>query len=282
MKQYASYQQLWQALLPYYDEREAQAVVRMMLEERFGLTLTDIVCGGVARLDASQQAELQGMMAKLEQGEPIQYVMGYAPFYGRHFHVEPGVLIPRPETQQLVEWAVEEIGKSAARSVLDIGTGSGCIAISIALEAPLSEVSAWDISTDALRIARDNAASLHAPVEFRQQDALHAPMEDREKWDLIISNPPYVMEKERKEMADNVLRHEPSLALFVPNDDPLRFYRAIARYGKHALRPGGTLLFEINPLLAEDMLRLLEEESYQHVQLIADAFGKSRFTKATI
>ena len=282
MKQYASYQQLWQALLPYYDEREAQAVVRMMLEERFGLTLTDIVCDGVARLDASQQAELQGMMAKLEQGEPIQYVMGYAPFYGRHFHVEPGVLIPRPETQQLVEWAVEEIGKSAARSVLDIGTGSGCIAISIALEAPLSEVSAWDISTDALRIARDNATSLHAPVEFRQQDALHAPMEDREKWDLIISNPPYVMEKERKEMADNVLRHEPSLALFVPNDDPLRFYRAIARYGKHALRPGGTLLFEINPLLAEDMLRLLEEESYQHVQLIADAFGKSRFTKATI
>ena len=282
MKQYASYRQLWQALLPCYDEREAQAVVRMMLEERFGLTLTDIVCDGVARLDASQQAELQGMVAKLEQGEPIQYVMGYAPFYGRHFHVEPGVLIPRPETQQLVEWAVEEIGKSAARSVLDIGTGSGCIAISIALEAPLSEVSAWDISTDALRIARDNAASLHAPVEFRQQDALHAPMEDREKWDLIISNPPYVMEKERKEMADNVLRHEPSLALFVPNDDPLRFYRAIARYGKHALRPGGTLLFEINPLLAEDMLRLLEEESYQHVQLIADAFGKSRFTKATI
>lgn len=282
MKQYASYRQLWQALLLYYDEREAQAVVRMMLEERFGLTLTDIVCDGVARLDASQQAELQGMMARLEQGEPIQYVMGYAPFYGRHFHVEPGVLIPRPETQQLVEWAVEEIGKSAARSVLDIGTGSGCIAISIALEAPLSEVSAWDISTDALRIARDNATSLHAPVEFRQQDALHAPMEDREKWDLIISNPPYVMEKERREMADNVLRHEPSLALFVPNDDPLRFYRAIARYGKHALRPGGTLLFEINPLLAEDMLRLLEDESYQHVQLIADAFGKSRFTKATI
>lgn len=282
MKQHASYQQLWQALLPYYDEREAQAVVRMMLEERFGLTLTDIVCGGVARLDASQQAELQGMMAKLEQGEPIQYVMGYAPFYGRHFHVEPGVLIPRPETQQLVEWAVEEMGKNAARSVLDIGTGSGCIAISIALEASLAEVSAWDISTDALRIARGNAASLHAVVDFRQQDALHAPMEDREKWDLIISNPPYVMEKERKKMADNVLRHEPSLALFVPNDDPLRFYRAIARYGKHALRPGGTLLFEINPLLAEDMLRLLEEESYQHVQLIADAFGKSRFTKATI
>lgn len=282
MKQYASYRQLCQALLPYYDEREAQAVVRMMLEERFGLTLTDIVCDGVARLDASQQAELQGMVAKLEQGEPIQYVMGYAPFYGRHFHVEPGVLIPRPETQQLVEWAVEEIGKNAARSVLDIGTGSGCIAISIALEAPLSEVSAWDISTDALRIARGNAASLHAVVDFRQQDALHAPMEDREKWDLIISNPPYVMEKERREMADNVLRHEPSLALFVPNDDPLRFYRAIARYGKHALRPGGTLLFEINPLLAEDMLRLLEDESYQHVQLIADAFGKSRFTKATI
>ena len=107
-------------------------------------------------------------------------------------------------------------------------------------------------------------------------------MEDREKWDLIISNPPYVMEKERREMADNVLRHEPSLALFVPNDAPLRFYHAIARYGKHALQSGGTLLFEINPLLAEDMVRLLEEESYQHVQLIADAFGKSRFTKATI
>ena len=144
---------------------------------------------------------------------------------------------------------MEEMGKSAARSVLDIGTGSGCIAISIALEAPLSEVSAWDISTDALRIARDNAASLHAPVEFRQQDALHAPMEDREKWDLIISNPPYVMEKERREMADNVLRQP-----------------------HHILGEEGI----------EDMVRLLEEESYQYIQLIADAFGKSRFTKATI
>lgn len=282
MTHYDNYRQLWQALLPHYDEREAKAVVRTLLEERFGLTLTDIVCDGVAHLDTAQQAELQGMMVRLERGEPIQYVVGHAPFCGRHFHVEPGVLIPRPETQQLVELAVEEMSGNAAKNVLDIGTGSGCIAISMALDAPQTKVSAWDISLDALHIAQGNATSLHATVDFQQQDALHAPMSDVEKWDLIVSNPPYVMEKERTEMDDNVLRYEPSLALFVPDDDPLRFYRAIARYGKRALQRGGTLLFEINPLLAEAMLRLLEEESYQHVQLIADVYGKSRFTKATI
>ena len=282
MEHCITYPELWRALLPRYDDREAKAVVRTLLEEQFGLTLTDIVCGGIDRLDTQQREVLQQMMARLGRGEPIQYVLGHAPFCGRHFKVGPDVLIPRPETQQLAAMAVEAARQTAHPAVLDIGTGSGCLAISIALDAPQSSVTAWDISPRALQTARDNAEQLHATVDFRLQDALHLPMEDTPRWDIIVSNPPYVMEKERAEMADNVLGQEPELALFVPDDDPLRFYRAIARYGRHALRHGGTLLFEINPLLANAMQRLLKEEGYNDIALTTDESDKERFTTATI
>lgn len=282
MKHYDNYRALWQDLLPRYDEREAKAVARTLLEERYGLTLTDIVCGGVAQLAAHEQEDLQQMMARLSAGEPVQYVLGSAPFCGRRYHVAPGVLIPRPETEQLARLTAEVARQYDHATVLDVGTGSGCIAITVALEATESAVSAWDISPTALQIARNNAAALHATVHFSQQDALHAPADDAALWDVVVSNPPYVMLKERTTMAENVLQHEPETALFVPDDDPLCFYRAIAQYGRHALRAGGTLLFEINPLLALEMLQLLEAEGYVQNRLIADDFGKKRFTQSII
>lgn len=282
MKHYDNYRALWQDLLPRYDEREAKAVARTLLEERYGLTLTDIVCGGVAQLAAHEQEDLQQMMARLSAGEPVQYVLGSAPFCGRRYHVAPGVLIPRPETEQLARLTAEVARQYDHATVLDVGTGSGCIAITVALEAAESAVSAWDISPAALQIARNNAAALHATVHFSQQDALHAPADDAALWDVVVSNPPYVMLKERTTMAENVLRHEPGTALFVPDDDPLCFYRAIAQYGRHALRAGGTLLFEINPLLALEMLQLLEAEGYVQNRLVEDDFGKKRFTQSII
>ena len=300
MKQYASYRQLWQALLPYYDEREAQAVVRMMLEERFGLTLTDIVCGGVARLDASQQAELQGMMAKLEQGEPIQYVLGWAWFGGLKFNVRSGVLIPRPETEWLVDNICAHSSTPTGRPlrILDIGTGSGCIALSIKQRLPEAYVEAWDISTEALSIAADNARSLSLDIVLRQQDALNittsthnitpndinitpndnngAP-NDPLFWDVIVSNPPYICQRERADMARNVLDHEPSTALFVPDTDPLLFYRAITRYAISSLNDGGRLLFECNTLYAGDTARMMNDEGMAATEVFDDCFGKPRF-----
>lgn len=282
MKHYDNYRALWQDLLPRYDHREAKAIARTLLEERYGLTLTDIVCGGVAQLAPHEQEDLGLMMARLSAGEPIQYALGSAPFCGRSFHVAPGVLIPRPETEQLVHMTIDVAKQYDHAAILDIGTGSGCIAITAALETPEATVSAWDISSSALQIARDNAAALHAKVCFREQDALHAPTDDTALWDVVVSNPPYVMLKERATMADHVLQHEPETALFVPDDDPLCFYRAIAQYGCHALRTGGTLLFEINPLLAQEMLQLLEDEGYVQNRLIADDFGRQRFTQSIL
>ena len=282
MTQRDVYRELWQRLLPVYDEREAKAIVRMILEERFGLTLTDIVCGALDRLDDRGRNQLNLLMLRLETGEPVQYALGEAAFCGRRFHVEPGVLIPRPETQQLVALTEDMVRPLVRPAILDIGTGSGCIAISLALNCPTAAVSAWDISGKALRIAQGNAAALHAEVCFQRQDALCPPVGEGRKWDAIVSNPPYVMEKERAEMAENVLEHEPEEALFVPDNDPLRFYRAIARYGRETLKDGGALLFEINPLLAEEMRRMLEAESYRRIEIVADEFGKERFAKADL
>lgn len=275
-----TYRALWQRLQPVYGEREAKAVVGMVLEERFGLTLTDIVCGGVEALGGGQCEELEQMMQRLETGEPVQYVLGSARFCGRSFHVEPATLIPRPETEQLVGMVSDFALRLPRPAILDVGTGTGCVATSVALACPAARVTAWDISTEALRVARENALRLGAEVEFCQQDALCPPASDEGTWDAIVSNPPYVMEKERAGMAVNVLRYEPSLALFVPDDDPLRFYRALAVYGRKALKDGGGLFFEINPLQADHLVCLLQAEGYREVGILADAFGKERFAQA--
>lgn len=297
-----TYNQLWKRLTAIYNEREAQAIVRTVLDALFGMSLTDICLGKVTQLSADDTTRLEKIIQRLEKSEPVQYVLGTEWFAGRLFDVAPGVLIPRPETEDLVKWACdeakekekednskEERGKEEKEglkkeeeaphpSILDIGTGSGCIAITVALALPQARVTAWDISTDALAIAAGNAHKLGASVRFEHQDALSAP-DDEERWDVIVSNPPYICDRERADMSDNVLSYEPELALFVPDSDPLLFYRAIARYASKALKPGGRLLFETNTAYAHEVAQAMADEGFTAIEVRNDCFGKPRMVK---
>lgn len=265
-----SYEELWKPLTKLYDAREAKAIARLVMEDRFGLTMADVLCG-----KTGDDAVLRHIQQRLLQGEPVQYVLGVAEFGGRQFRVAPGVLIPRPETLELCQWVEEERGTT----ILDIGTGSGCIACTLAAELPEAQVTAWDISEAALSVARENAKRTNVHVSFEQVDALNIPLTP-DKWDIIISNPPYVCEQERAAMERHVLDYEPSLALFVPDDDPLLFYRAIADYARQSLTAGGSLFFEINPLYAEQLKSLLSAMSYHHIEVRDDLYGKPRMIKA--
>ena len=331
-----TYQQLWQSLTPLYDAGEAQAIVRTVLDVKYGMTLTDIICGKVNELSADEERKLEEIIISLQKGEPVQYVLGEADFAGRPFHVEPGVLIPRPETAELCQWIEKDMieksivssedssedspedspedssGNSPqatddARRILDICTGSGCIAITLGLNIPNSEVTGWDISEDALRIAQGNVEMMKAGnVRIEHQDALALPKaaetdnekmkgnNDKEvvkpkgeaktpstqKWDLIVSNPPYICEKEKADMEKNVLEHEPSLALFVPDENPLKFYRAIAEYASSALKSGGALYFEINPIYEKETREMLLKLDFKDIETKEDAFGKKRMMRA--
>lgn len=323
-----TYQQLWQSLTPLYDAGEAQAIVRTVLDVKYGMTLTDIICGKVNEISADEERKLEEIIIRLQKGEPVQYVLGEADFAGRPFHVEPGVLIPRPETAELCQWIEEDMieksivssGDSSedssgnspqatddAKLILDICTGSGCIAITLGLNIPNSEVTGWDISEDALRIAQGNVEMMKAGnVRIEHQDALALPKaaetdnekmkgnDDKEvvkpkgeaktpstqKWDLIVSNPPYICEKEKADMEKNVLEHEPSLALFVPDEDPLKFYRAIAEYASSALKSGGALYFEINPIYEKETREMLLKLDFKDIETKEDAFGKKRMMRA--
>lgn len=287
-----TYDDIWRRLAGVYDQREARAVARMLVEEKFSLSFADIICGGVEALPDADKQWIEAAVKRLEQGEPIQYVLGWAWFGGLKFNVRSGVLIPRPET----EWLVDNICAHPAPSndrplrILDIGTGSGCIALSIKQRLPETYVEAWDISTEALSIAADNARSLGLDVVWRQQDALNitpnvlsttpndnSAVPDSPLWDVIVSNPPYICERERTDMARNVLEHEPSTALFVPDTDPLLFYRAITRYAVGSLNEGGRLLFECNTLYAGDTARMMADEGMTASQVYDDCFGKPRF-----
>ena len=297
-----TYRDFYHPLLQLYDEGEARAIARLVMEQRYGLTMTDIVCGGVESLSGEELATLR---ARLLTGEPVQYVLGEAEFCGRMFSVVPGVRIPRPETEWLcrkvVALAIQTRGadpsgdrtresattaKGEAYSILDIGTGSGCIACTVALDLVHStgsaslpattEVAAWDISDIALATARRNAERLGANVRVEKTDAL-CPPDDHDRWDIIVSNPPYIGQRERKDMHENVLWHEPETALFVPDDDPLLFYRSIALYATKALKADGHLLFEINPLFANELKEMGLHTGFTHVETSQDIFGKERY-----
>ena len=278
-----TYQQFWQSLTPLYDVGEAQAIVRTVLDVEYGMTLTDIICGKVNELSSDEERNLEEIITRLQNGEPVQYVLGEADFAGRTFHVEPGVLIPRPETAELCQWIEEEVSSLKAderKQILDICTGSGCIAITLGLNIPNSEVTGWDISEDALRIAQGNVEMLKAGnVRIEYQDALMLP-KAAETADIIVSNPPYICEKEKADMEKNVLEHEPSIALFVPDEDPLKFYRAIAEYASSALKSEGALYFEINPIYEKETREMLEELGFKDIETKEDAFGKKRMMKA--
>jgi len=271
-----NYEQLCQRLSSIYDTGEAKAIVRWVLDVRFGLSTAEIYCGKVTQLSPNDQAELEKIMLRLEKAEPVQYVLGVSDFCGRQFHVAPGVLIPRPETAELCQL----IAIDGGHDILDIGTGSGCIAITLALDIPDSKVTAWDISDAALSIAKGNAKALGANVTFQHQDALNISLTSK-TWDIIVSNPPYICRKEADEMEENVLKYEPDTALFVPDDDPLLFYRHIMNYAHTALRSDGRLYFEINPLYADSIVEQLQQLGFTDIAKINDQFAKARFIKAS-
>lgn len=273
-----TYNELCHRLTPIYGAGEARAIVRMVAEDEFGLSLTDIYMDKVSQLSADERAKFEEIISRIANYEPVQYVLGHADFCGRRFSVAPGVLIPRPETEMLIPMAGS--GHNDSFTLLDIGTGSGCIAISAALEFPQASVTAWDISDTAIDIARSNAKNLGANVNIVKQDALTPPA-DSALWDVIVSNPPYICLNEQASMSRNVLDYEPATALFVPDSDPLLFYRAIAQYAVSALKPGGRLLFEINPLYVNDMGTMLSAMGYNHT-VTADQYDRQRFVTAQL
>lgn len=273
-----SYEALWHRLTPLYDAGEAKAIVRWLLDVRFGLSMAVILCDKMKELPKEDQKALERMMQRLESGEPIQYIIGVADFFGRSFHVAPGVLIPRPETAELCEYVLS--CRKTEEKILDIGTGSGCIAITLALEIPEAKVTAWDISDDALLIAQENAKTLGADIAFGKRDILDTSLSTSQTWDVIVSNPPYIMPSERDGMEENVLGHEPSLALFAPADNPILFYQRIGDYAVHSLKSGGCLYFELNPLTADDVADDLRQRGFKDIEIRQDQYGKNRFLKA--
>ena len=262
------------AIAPLYEPREAEQIARRFVFERCGITLTQYAVAPEAQADIP---DLEESVRQLAAGRPVQYVLAHTEFCGMTFEVGEGVLIPRPETEELVAAAAAEA--VAGTAALDVGTGSGCIAVSLARLIPDARVTAVDLSPQALAVARRNAVRLGAEVRFVQADALAGLHELPDAaFDLIVSNPPYVPQSDLPAMHVNVREYEPHEALLVPDDDPLRFYRAIARAGRRTLRPGGRLYFEIYERFAEAMRRMLGEEGYTDTEVREDLNGKPRMT----
>ncbi|MBQ6760405.1 MAG: peptide chain release factor N(5)-glutamine methyltransferase [Prevotella sp.] len=273
-------------LTSYYDIQEARGIVRLLLSDLYGMSLTDICVGALDRLTEDQTQQIEDAMLLLEKGEPVQYVTGKAHFCDRTFLVSPSVLIPRPETEllcQLIADNDQAVTGNGEIRVLDMGTGSGCIAITLALSMQNASVEAWDVSAEALNMAKSNAESLGASVSFEQKDILGLDENNVERcYDIIVSNPPYICNKEAAQMEHNVLDFEPHLALFVPDETPLLFYSAIARFARQALKVGGALYFEINPLYADALCSMLSSLGFANVTIHVDQFGKQRFISAKL
>lgn len=267
--------QLRNLLKTCYDDREAAALARIVCCEVAGQRVADYVLNEPLPADGETARRVDETVSRLLRHEPLQYIQGRARFGGRDFGVGPGVLIPRPETEELAERLLG-VTPPGAR-ILDVGTGSGCLAVTLALEVPGAQVEAWDISPEALATAKRNSEALGAEVTFRLRNVLTCDVGEEARFDLIVSNPPYVTEAERKEMAPNVLRHEPETALFVPDDDPLRFYRRIAALGRKLLAPEGRLAFEINRAFGRETAELLREAGYKEVRTDRDLSGNDRF-----
>lgn len=269
-----------------YTEGEARAIAFMVLDEGFGVSRTDIYADKVRQFSEDEHQRYDIMCKRLIAGEPVQYVLGKAWFAGRQFAVTPDVLIPRPETEELVDWAIEvaqglqKANPQKRLRIVDAGTGSGCIAVSLKLALPNAEVVAWDISEGALNIARKNAQTLGAEVKFEQRDMLQPWALPAESIDLIVSNPPYICMREAEEMEQNVMKHEPHTALFVPNDDPLRFFRALAKGAAQTLTKNGALLTEINRAFGHETAEAFMQAGLKDAEIKRDVFGNERMVGA--
>lgn len=269
---------LFETSLPACDPREKRALLRIVLEHLTGWNYTELILKKHEILSEELHEETERIIGRLQNGEPIQYILGQADFSGLSFYVDRHVLIPRPETEELVAWISEN--NASELSVLDIGTGSGCIPICLKRQHPDWHISALDISEEALATARRNAEKHQTDIDFFQYDILCEPTVHLPVWDIIVSNPPYVCESEKQDMEKHVLEHEPHTALFVPDDDPLRFYKAITTFAQKHLQPDGTLFFEINQAYGNEVEKLLEKENFPNVERRFDMYGNERMIRA--
>jgi release factor glutamine methyltransferase len=266
-------------LIGYYPDTEIESFFNLLSEDILNLKRIAISQNLYAVVSGKKYERFQKAIAKLKNYEPIQYILGNTEFYGLIFEVNPSVLIPRPETEELVSWIIDDCKDRQDLSILDIGTGSGCIAISLAKNLKHAKVYALDVSEDALKLAKLNATKNEVDIEFIEADILDCDLGNI-KFDVIVSNPPYVRELEKEAMSANVLNHEPHLALFVKNDDALLFYRKIAEISENILKPNGQLYFEINESLGEPTKELLANNSFNNIELKLDIFEKDRMIKA--
>ncbi len=262
-----------------YPEEEIRQFAKLMLQHVLQVDNTQLLMMSRDALSHADLSQLEGYVQQLKKSVPLQYLLGSTEFYGLPFMVNPSVLIPRPETEELVDWILRD--KHQPKSLLDIGTGSGCIAIALKANLPNCQVSAWDVSAEALATAKNNANQNKVVIDFGLVDVLSYQTDGR-KFDCIVSNPPYVRELEKSMMEDNVMQHEPHTALFVSNDDPLIFYRTIAQLGLQMLHPKGYLYFEINEYLATEMHDMLKQLGYSNIVCRKDINSKDRMMKAQL
>ena len=274
---------MFDALSGLYDQPEVDSIKYLVLSDVSNLSKTQLRAFPDKKLGGDAIQKLQNIINRLQTGEPVQYIRGHTEFYGLPFKVNPSVLIPRPETEELVEWVLSEVRgqQSKVRNILDIGTGSGCIPIALKKHLPQTQLTGLDISPAALQTARQNAQLNEVDVDFIEADILNPPTAIRNtKYEILISNPPYVTEHEKLAMHQNVLNHEPHNALFVPDTDPLLFYRAIADFALQNLQPKGLLFFEINENLGKQTVELLRDKGFTDIELRQDMRGKDRMIKA--
>ena len=276
----ATIQFISKELNDYYPESEIQSLIRLIIEHVCHLSYTEFVLKKIETLDSSTKKKVEKIVERLKHLEPIQYILGETEFFGMRFEVTPAVLIPRQETEELVQWIIK-MNKLKDPYILDIGTGSGCIALVLKNKIKAASVSALDISKEALDIARHNALVHNLDVNFFRADILNFKKYNWHQYDLIVSNPPYVRELEKKQMSDNVIQYEPAKALFVPDDDPLIFYRGIGEFSKKYLRKNGMLFFEINEKFGSELTIWYRESGFKDIELVKDLHGKDRFLKCT-
>lgn len=262
-----------------YPKSEMQGFIRIIFEYVCGFDYTGLLLHKNEKLNVAHRKEIEKIVTRLKQFEPIQYILGETEFFGLKLKVKPGVLIPRPETEELVEWMTETTWPANPK-ILDVGTGSGCIALALKNKLPHAEISAVDFSEEALQTANENAALNDLDVEFIHSDILQWTKTNWPLFDGIVSNPPYVRELEKKEMQANVLKYEPETALFVPDDDPLIFYHQIGHFAQRYLKTKGKLFFEINETMGEQIVHFLEHKGFKNVELEKDLHGKNRMIKA--
>lgn len=276
-------QEFYSSLLGRYPSEEVGSFFTILSEKILNLKRIDLVLRSNNELSENQQQEFKNAVKRLQKFEPIQYITGETEFFSLPFKVNKHTLIPRPETEELVQWILDirQTKDPANLHILDIGTGSGCIAISLAKHLSHSAVSALDISSEALKIAHRNAINNKVAITFEERDILKVSKLPK-LYDIIVSNPPYVREMEKKAMHKNVLEYEPAAALFVSNVDPLVFYKAIARLAKHNLKPGGALFFEINEYLSETLSVELKNIGFNAIEIRKDLFGKDRMIKCAL